>query len=669
MARIEAPASAKADRQPRQSSTLLKPWRTKMFPSALTQICRFADTSTRPILLRDSSATLPPTRNPEAARLVVAAGALLLMSMTVEAQVNFSRVTTDPELGRFDFIVTVADINGDDRDDIVVGGREEHKLDGVPEDRFAKVPFHILVGKDDGGFMHAPELVDGTIHAREAYVATSDFNGDGRMDLAVFDYGVYVWDGRAGYGNPPELWLSSHDGVLRPSEALAEAVRAAHAEGPSSAGKGISAPADLHLKSVTSGDIDGDKDSDLWVDSIGGKNVSSHFMVNNGDGTFTVDEARAPPALRYNPPDSWYHVEGQLVDLDNDNDLDLSLGHNRHTEDPFKRNSFSIVLLNDATGNYPARIELAHPSFNEGYTLVRGQTHFDVNSDGFQDLLLLHTRNPYGNPDVLPFTGRYIQVLINDQGTSFVDETSTRMGDQSATTAMYESDGVGLYNDGKLSMHDVDRDGCADIVVSKSWGIGTPGFPLVYRNNGSGQFTAMDPRLFAGDDRYFGAHIVPVHVNGDGAIDFVVPQRDDGPDDEWGSEDDFTTLVTLLNTTPAGPVRCSPRVTAVGTLPAQTLNAGADAVVVSVADAFQDALTYQASSSASGVATVGVAGSDVTVTPVAAGVATITVTASGADNSIATQQFKVTVLVATTVARARPILAGESFTLTGTHVQ
>ena len=38
--------------------------------------------------------------------------------------------------------------------------------------------------------------------------------------------------------------------------------------------------------------------------------------------------------------------------------------------------------------------------------------------------------------------------------------------------------------------------------------------------------------------------------------------------------------------------------------------------------------------------------------PVAAGVTTITVTASGADNSIATHQFKVTVLAATAATRA-----------------
>ena len=585
-------------------------------------------------------------------REVVAAGGLLLMAVAVEGQVSFSRVSTNPELGRFDFIAAAADINGDGRDDIVAGGRDEYWLPGAPDDRFTKAPLHILVGKEDGGFAHAPELVEGTIEAHNARVVVADFNSDSRADLAVFDYGVYVDEEFVGYGNPPQLWLSDNDGVLRPSEGLADAVRAEHARRPPP-GKGLSAPADLHLKSVTSGDIDGDGDIDLWVDSIGGKNVSSHFMVNNGDGTFTVDEARAPHELRHNPsPEYWYHLEGRLVDLDNDGDIDLSLGQSRgNASDTI--NQYSIVLINDGTGHYPTRIELPHPAFNEGYTSVVGQTHFDVNSDGFQDLLLVHTRNNDALPDVLPFTGRYIQALINDSGTSFVDETSTRMGDQSATTPEYDSEGFPLYNDSDLRMHDVDRDGCADLVVSKNgWYIRTES-PIVYRNSGSGQLEAMDPTLFVGDDRYFGLQIGPVDVNGDGVIDFVAPQRYEGPDEEWGTKDDFTTLETLLNTTPAGPVRCSPRVTAVGTLPARTLYVGTAAVVVSVAGAFQNAVTYQVSSSAPSVATVSVSGSDVTVTAVAEGSTTITVTASGANNLIATQQFKATVTAFTSAPARR----------------
>ena len=563
------------------------------------------------------------------------------MAVTVEGQVSFSRVSTNPELGRLDFIAAVADINGDGRDDILAGGREEYRSDGVPDDRLTKAPLHILVGKEDGGFSHAPELVEGTIEARDARVVTDDFNGDGQADLAVFDAGVGVAEESVGYGNPPQLWLSSHDGVLRPSEGLADAVRAEHALRPPT-GKGLSAPADLHLKSAAAGDIDNDGDLDLWVESTGGKNVASHFMVNNGDGTFTIDPTRAPYSLLHNPPpEYWRHVGNALVDLDIDGDLDLALGQIRDL-DPTHINQFSIVLVNEGTGHYPARIELPHPAFYDGYTAAQALTHFDVNSDGFQDLLLVHSRNNDALPDVLPFTGRYIQVLINDSGTSFVDETSTRMGDQNATTSEYDSDGYPLYNDGDLGVYDVDRDGCADLVVYKGWGRIRTESPMVYRNNGSGQFEAMDPTLFAGDDRYFGSQIVPVDVNGDGVIDFVVPLRDNGPDGDWGTEDDFTTLETLLNTTPASPVRCSPRVTAVGTLPARTLYVGTAAVVVSVADAFQNAVTYQASSSAPSVATVSVSGSDVTVTAVAEGSTTITVTASGADNLIATQQFKAT---------------------------
>ena len=80
---------------------------------------------------------------------------------------------------------------------------------------------------------------------------------------------------------------------------------------------------------------------------------SSHFMVNSGDGTFTIDEERAPTALRYNPPEAWYHLEGHLVDLNNDGDIDLALAQNRGM-DPATFNQSSIVLINEGTGHYPA---------------------------------------------------------------------------------------------------------------------------------------------------------------------------------------------------------------------------------------------------------------------------------------------------------------------------
>ena len=554
---------------------------------------------------------------------------------------SFLRVVTQPGLGVLVAVHAVADIDGDGRDDILAGGLDF--IDRRPEDRFTKATLRVFVGEGDGSFRHAPELIEGTIDARVPIVVAADLNGDRRPDLAVFDGGAYV--NSLGYGNPPQLFLSGRDGRLRPSDALADAVRREHEMRPDPLYSGL---ADLHVKTATSGDIDGDGDVDLWVDSIGGANVSSHFMVNNGDGTFTVDEARAPPELRYNWPEAWYHLAGHLVDLDNDSDLDLALAQNRGIR-PLIVNQSSIVLLNDGTGHYPARIELPRPAFADGFT-VAAQTHFDVDADGLQDLLLVHTRNDDGPPDVIPWTGRYVQVLVNRGGTSFADETRTWMGDQSATTPERTPDGNPLqYIDAAPTMRDVDLDGCPDLVMTLSGPVRAES-PLVYRNDGSGRFRAMSPVPFAGSTDHFGVKAVPADVNGDGAIDFVVPYPDAGLDDRYGTVDDATMLVTLLNTTPPDPIRCSdpanqPPARA-GTLPNRTL-APDGTLTVDVSRVFVDpdgdALTYTVSSSAPQVVAARAAGARVTLTAVGEGTATIRVTATDPGGLSATQSFTVTV--------------------------
>ena len=190
----------------------------------------------------------------------------------------FVRVVTQLGLGPDAEVVAVADLDGDGRDDVLVAKFLEDNVD-TPEERLTKTPLRVFANVGDGGFRHAPELVEGTIDVRSPIVVVDDFNGDGRADLAVFDRGVFVEDGVGGYGNPPQLLLSSQDGRLRPSEALADAVRREHALRPEPR---YSGPADLHVKTAASGDIDGDGDLDMWVESSGGANVIGHFMVNNG---------------------------------------------------------------------------------------------------------------------------------------------------------------------------------------------------------------------------------------------------------------------------------------------------------------------------------------------------------------------------------------------------
>ncbi|MYD85861.1 MAG: VCBS repeat-containing protein [Acidobacteria bacterium] len=484
---------------------------------------------------------------------------IVFVTMVLEAtassrEPSFSRVETYPEMGRLDYILAVADFNDDGLDDMLAGGREEAVLDGQPEDRHDTTALAVFFGQEDGTFEHAPDLIDGTIEAWQPIVVAADFNNDEQIDLAVFDAGVFVGEESVGYGNPPQLWLSDDDGVLRSSDSLSDAVTAEHALRPPG-GKGLSAPADLHIKSAAAGDIDNDGDLDLWVESTGGKNVNSHFMVNNGDETFTIERDRATDAVfRNDPPDHWRHVGHTFLDIDNDGDPDLALGTIRRSFPAFET-AVSIVVVNDGTGHYPERIGLPRVDFNEGYTSIRFVTHFDFNADGFEDLLLVHARNsrPMGPP---AFTGRHLQALINDGGESFVDETPTWLGDQSLTEQVYYPNGDLVYGDANPRMLDIDRDGCEDIVMANSNTLIRPESPIFYLNNGSGQFQPVDPdEMFTGMD-WSGIYGVPADVNGDDVIDLVFPQRVVGPDDEYGTEDDSTRFLTLLNTTPPSPVRC-----------------------------------------------------------------------------------------------------------------
>ena len=191
---------------------------------------------------------------------------------------TFSRVETYPDMGRLDYILAVADFNDDARDDILAGGREEAVWDGSPEDRHDTTALEVFFGQEDGTFEHAADVIDGTIEAWQPVVVAADFNNDEQIDFAVFDAGVYVGEESVGYGNPPQLWLSDNDGVLRSSESLADAVRVEHALRPPT-GKGLSAPADLHKEGV-----------------IGTVEISSHPPQSHGlrDGDVGVHPGRLP---------------------------------------------------------------------------------------------------------------------------------------------------------------------------------------------------------------------------------------------------------------------------------------------------------------------------------------------------------------------------------------
>lgn len=115
----------------------------------------------------------------------------------------------------------------------------------------------------------------------------------------------------------------------------------------------------------------------------------------------------------------------------------------------------------------------------------------------------------------------------------------------------------------------------------------------------------------------------------------------------WDVGQDDKTWILDLTTT--APVTTNPAPTAVGTMPNITAQVSTAAQRVAVSSYFSDTdtLTYSAVSSNTGVATVSVSGSTLTVSPGStAGTSTITVTATDTASQTITQTFTVTTTAA-----------------------
>jgi hypothetical protein len=149
--------------------------------------------------------------------------------------------------------IAAGDFNGDGKLDTVTvnGGTVKEPTAGVV----------VSLGVGDGTFTSASNL-QFLLGQNLSAVAAADFNGDGKLDIAVTDFG----------GNCVFILLGNGDGTF---------------------GTPITIPVGIQPDAITTGDFNNDGKLDLAVANFGDNTVT--LLLSNGDGTFTASSGSPYP--------------------------------------------------------------------------------------------------------------------------------------------------------------------------------------------------------------------------------------------------------------------------------------------------------------------------------------------------------------------------------------
>ncbi len=350
-----------------------------------------------------------------------------------------------------------------------------------------KLPMRVLRAGTGGVMSDATRMLFGSgvlpSAAGPRVLYKYDLNGDGRLDLFCACQG---YDGSPPDGETNILLTQNANGTFTDRSSALPAQ-----------------PDYTHSAAIA--DINGDGIPDIYVGNISNSTATgAYFLLGRADGGYDKVSNNLPADITVQTlPNSKLFTTSMMIDVDQDGFPDLVLGAEGNTTQA------SIVLFNNGTGDFTVRPRYVLPTgpLGNNYVALNLQT-IDANDDGYPDILMTSTQF---TPN---YVGGSIQLLINQQNGTFVDETVARLS-ASATTIT----GIGWNN---TQVIDINGDGKPDFISSTEFGIaGTESSAFLWINNGSGQFTPFSASVLT--PRPIGK-LTATDIDGDGRPDLVAVQ-------------------------------------------------------------------------------------------------------------------------------------------------